>query len=100
MDKDIDRWLDRLQTAMDVQKYEQEEFVQMRMSRADLISLSVLLNSLKDFKSLNGNEQNENKAIEEAKAFLEYLLTVPTGTRVAAYRTRIKEILNKLEGNE
>lgn len=89
MDKDIDRWLDRLQTAMDVQKYEQEEFVQMRMSRAGLVSLSVLLNSLKDFKSF-----------EEAKAFLAYLLTVPAGTHVAAYRTRIKEILNKLEGNE
>lgn len=57
MDKDIDRWLDRLQAAMDVQKHEKAEFVRMRMSRADLISLSVLLNSLKDFK--DGKGQNE-----------------------------------------
>lgn len=51
MSSDIDKWLDRIQTVMDFQKDQQEEFVNMRMSRADLVSLSVLLNSLKDFKS-------------------------------------------------
>lgn len=56
MNKDIDMWIERIQNTMEFQKFECLEFVNMRMTRADLVSLSVLLNSLKDFANTNGEE--------------------------------------------
>lgn len=50
MNDDIDRWLDRIQSLIDFQKDESLEIVTARFTRADLISLSVLLGSLKELK--------------------------------------------------
>ncbi|MCQ2088103.1 MAG: hypothetical protein MJZ37_08605 [Bacilli bacterium] len=50
MNDDIDRWLDRIQVLIDFQKHESLEIVTARFTRADLISLSVLLGSLKELK--------------------------------------------------
>lgn len=50
MNDDIERWLVRIQVLMDFQKHECLEIVTARFTRADLVSLSVLLGSLKELK--------------------------------------------------
>ena len=54
---DIDRWLDRIQVLMNFQKYECIEIVQAGFTRADLVSLSVLLGSLKELKEKQNDIQ-------------------------------------------
>lgn len=50
MNYDIERWLERIQNLMDVQKAECMEIITTRFTRQDIISLMVLLRSLKELE--------------------------------------------------